>query len=158
PANVGISDVATAQGLANFLNSKLHSNVVSIVAKKDAILFRIHFDQSLFPNGKPQFPFAFDLAQNLGFVNFSGSGNIQVGADVNFTLTLGVSTNLDSGEDFLDRVFLVTDGPDASSVSVHVTANAGYDNDGNGTPDTQPLDFQASVGPLNLAIDDARAL
>src|SRR5262249_44597804 len=120
------------------------------------ILFRIDFDQSVFGD-PPSFPFAFDLGNNLAFVNFSGSGAVDVTADVDFTLTLGVSTETDV--DFLDRVFLVTDGDDASSLTVGVKANAGYDGDDAGTaPDVPPLNFDASVGPLSLGVSDARAL
>jgi hypothetical protein len=161
PTQVSEGQESTAQKLADFPNQKLAPNappVVSVIVTQGDNRFRFSFTKSFDTN----LPFSFDLGNDRGLVDLSGSGQIAVHGDATVTLTLGLSTASDPTLGLLDRVFLDTtvsqDGKPASGVQVNLTANTGYDLDGNGTADTAPVQFVASVGPFSVHVVDGRGL
>jgi hypothetical protein len=155
----GVPSLGTAQALEDFLNSRFPSGLaVKVVVNPGDIRFTFKYADSF----SKQVPFAFDLNDTLaGLVHLDGNGQLALHLKPEAQLTLGFTT-AGGNVPFLERVFLAAGGDTGSWFDITATANAGYDTNDDGvlTPETegQPIDLNASLGPLAVSVVDARAL
>ncbi len=145
--------IATAQGLQQFLQSKLgNTATVQVTVRHDDILFEFGFAKGFERN----IPLNFAIG-NSG-ISLVGNSNLSVSACADLNLALGISTAPDLSVS--DRVFLDTSAND--EVNFHVVANAGYQNVITGAcgaiGNSAPFQLAAAVGPLALNVNPGRAL
>jgi Ca2+-binding RTX toxin-like protein len=143
---------ATAASLQSLLRSRF-SNVQTTITASD-LRFAISFP---IPLVHLSLPLALDLGGALGgLVSANASGQVQVDVDGNVQLTFGISTA--PALNVLERGFVAMDG--TSRVTAKLTANAGYDLNGDNVlsaAEGTPLQFDVGLGPLPvLGVRDAR--
>ncbi|MCO6453816.1 MAG: hypothetical protein J5I93_00735, partial [Pirellulaceae bacterium] len=160
----GDQDLSTASNVEQFLNQKLDEaglgglDVAVIITTED-----IRFRVTLAGSFQQSVPVSFQVGQQFGGLSLTGDGTLAVAADALLGLTFGVRTG--QVPQILDRVFVdlapanATDPAAQPELSVHVSAQAGYDLNDDGRFDElegSALTFQASIGPLRFAVDEAR--
>src|SRR5262249_53864505 len=119
------------------------------------ILFSFSFTRDFVSLGVP---LAFDVGQDdSGLISLSGDGALDVTAGATLNIGFGIKTG--DNISLANRFYLDTSA--ANEISVHVTANAGYDTNDNGllgAGEGSPIDLNVQVGPLELGVQDARFL
>lgn len=145
---------ASASKVQQFLQSKL-GVPVGLAVDSQAVRFSFGVEKQQ----SKTLPFGFALGTGQSFANVTAAGDLTATAKQKLALTLGIATAATDGAGkpilLADRVFLDTEGADATTFDVGATINSGYTVD-NATPD--PLTFDAAIGPVTLGIDKGRAL
>ncbi len=154
--------VSNALAMEAYINSKLATanqpDVVDVTLTTTGIEFTFKFNDHV----TKILPLAFSAGQSG--LSISGDGNLSVNACVGMNLTLGLSNQ--PGLALANRLYVNTVNPtDASNppeLLIKLLANTGYNitsDCGGATINGQgAVDFSATVGPLGLEIEDARAL
>ncbi|MHB9080190.1 MAG: type VI secretion system tube protein Hcp [Pirellulaceae bacterium] len=100
-----------------------------------------------------EIPLAFGVGADFDLLSLSGEGTLQVEAHADGQLALGISTAPGIAPE--DRFFLV---PQATQFVLGATANVGYDVDGVGGVEADPVTVRAHVLGVPVEISDARVL
>lgn len=145
------NQTATAAALVAYLQSKF-PGVQTAISGDD-----IRFTVSILVSASRNLPLGLNLGGALG--SLSSSGALDLSAAGNLQLVFGVNTAKGvapgSQPTLENRAFVMADG--SSNVSLNVSANAGYDTNNDGTPDSPDLDLSVGLGPLGVSARDARA-
>ncbi len=141
------ASISTAQGLLTYLDGQLGAGSVSLVAAAGQLDFVLSYGEAM-----PQETDSIGLGLGAGFgslVPASGSGQVAVQAQSDVKLAFGIG--LGSGNIY-DRVAIDTG---VTRITASAVVDAGYDL-GNGPG--QSLTFSAGIGPLSVAVTNARVL
>ncbi|MEO6434973.1 MAG: hypothetical protein ABIP55_04330, partial [Tepidisphaeraceae bacterium] len=150
---IGLLDpngVSTAKRLEEFLQFKLGDALgdaaVIVTVAADAIQFNLGFKQDF----EETLPISLNLGDTWGLLKVEGGGVVDFVGSATANVTFGLLTG--SAIPLPKRLYLDTEGSDASNISVSGSANIGYGGSGPGFNGTVKLGF------LDFGITNARAL